>query len=331
MSALSKLVEVVAAGIGGLVGPWQSRRQAKAASANIETIAGALQQVQHLPLNIEFKDQHVQIVKQSDSFCAELGAVPTASLGERALARLTLQEQKRHLNLEHIVSEAAEELADDEDVSADPLDADWIARFFRIAEDISTEQMQSLWGRILAGEVKQPGSFALRTLDVLRIITKDAAEVFARFAEHRTGFDDTSSVIVIDSGNHWGFIERVLGITYGESLLLRELDLLVASDQLGITMTLIPDKKRLVYLGDRGLLLTSERDEEIQLPELAVVSFTTAGHQLAQLIPPKPNQEYIRKVASLLKCDGVFFETCVPGAKRSDGGVHLSQRQPLAV
>ena len=37
--------------------------------------------------------------------------------------------------------------------------------FFNIAEDISSDDMQALWGRIFAGKIKQPKSHSLRTLD----------------------------------------------------------------------------------------------------------------------------------------------------------------------
>ena len=33
---------------------------------------------------------------------------------------------------------------------------------------MSSEELQTLWGRTLAGEIKSPGSYSLRTLDFLK-------------------------------------------------------------------------------------------------------------------------------------------------------------------
>lgn len=57
-------------------------------------------------------------------------------------------------------------------------DFDWYMRFFDGVGNISNESMQSLWARILSGEVSQPGSFSLRALETLRNMTQREAEVF---------------------------------------------------------------------------------------------------------------------------------------------------------
>ena len=40
-------------------------------------------------------------------------------------------------------------------------DFDWFVRFFEASGNISNEQMQELWARVLAGEVNTPGTFFL--------------------------------------------------------------------------------------------------------------------------------------------------------------------------
>jgi hypothetical protein len=57
-------------------------------------------------------------------------------------------------------------------------DADWVARFFGVVQDVSAEEMQALWGKILAGEIRHPGRLSLRTLDILRNLTTAEAKVF---------------------------------------------------------------------------------------------------------------------------------------------------------
>ena len=51
-------------------------------------------------------------------------------------------------------------------------------RFFNSIQDIGNEDMQTLWGKILAGEIKNPNTFTLRSLDTLSKITKGEAMLF---------------------------------------------------------------------------------------------------------------------------------------------------------
>lgn len=57
-------------------------------------------------------------------------------------------------------------------------DDDWMNTFMRFAEDASSEQLQDLFGRILAGQVVRPGSFALATLRAVAELDQSVAEDF---------------------------------------------------------------------------------------------------------------------------------------------------------
>lgn len=60
-----------------------------------------------------------------------------------------------------------------------PPDTDWMNKFTRYAEDASSEQLQDLFARILAGEVVRPGSFAPATLRAVAELDKATAEDFS--------------------------------------------------------------------------------------------------------------------------------------------------------
>jgi len=85
-------------------------------------------------------------------------------------------------NIESITQKAALNLEGEPTVSEEPVNQDWTTRFFDYAEDISNIEMQELWGKILAGEIKQPKSYSLRTLDIIRNLSEDEARVFMKFA-----------------------------------------------------------------------------------------------------------------------------------------------------
>lgn len=69
-------------------------------------------------------------------------------------------------NRVQVAQRAAEHAAETETngAQAAPPDDDWMNAFMRLAEDASSEQLQDLFGRILAGQVVRPGSFSLATL-----------------------------------------------------------------------------------------------------------------------------------------------------------------------
>lgn len=59
------------------------------------------------------------------------------------------------------------------------LDEDWINNFIRISEDASSERLQKVLGKLLAGEIINPGRFSKSTLRIISELTKETIEDFA--------------------------------------------------------------------------------------------------------------------------------------------------------
>jgi len=64
-----------------------------------------------------------------------------------------------------------------------PFNIDWFIRFYESAGNISDDDMQNLWARLLAGEVSSPGKFSLRAMDTLRNMSKEEAECLMEMAK----------------------------------------------------------------------------------------------------------------------------------------------------
>lgn len=60
----------------------------------------------------------------------------------------------------------------------------WMNRFLKYAGDMRDEDVLQLWGKILAGEIKNPGSFSLKTLDILYCLDQKYAKAFIKFAPY---------------------------------------------------------------------------------------------------------------------------------------------------
>lgn len=69
----------------------------------------------------------------------------------------------------------------------DNIDEDWMNQFVRFAEDASSEQLQQVWGRVLAGEIHKPGSFSRHTLRFIAELDKETAENCEFVGRHVVG------------------------------------------------------------------------------------------------------------------------------------------------
>ena len=104
------------------------------------------------------------------------GEMEVANLRQRAVARLTNVETRRQANIESVVKIAADSMP--EECSPDPVDQDWMANFVDGCKDVGNEEVQELWGKLLAGEVAEPGSFSRRGLNSLKLMSSFDAGLF---------------------------------------------------------------------------------------------------------------------------------------------------------
>lgn len=114
--------------------------------------------------------------------------------GQEKVAQYVLARNIQKLeNVEEIVSKAKKQFAPDEQVSEEPVEKDWMSRFLDIAEEISDKDLQDIWGRILAGEIKKPKSYSLRTLEVMRNMSKEEASLVMKASTFQVALDLVST------------------------------------------------------------------------------------------------------------------------------------------
>jgi hypothetical protein len=108
---------------------------------------------------------------------AELALSKNEIPKEVALAYLEAETQIKFSNRVKVLEEATKQLTFDppQQDAKDAVDDDWLNMFARIAAEKSSEELQSLFGKILAGEIREPGAINLRTLNVVSTITRNEA------------------------------------------------------------------------------------------------------------------------------------------------------------
>ena len=291
--AVEKLLDYLASGTGAIAGPllapWRASREGKsrviAAQADAE-----VRQIQAAG-----EGSALQLIAEAQADARryvvprEMEAGGRIRIGPDDIRQwIEFQARKRVANVKSIADHAAEQLGEMEVRDHDP-DPDWAARFFDIAQDVSSEDLQKLWARILAGEVETPGRTSLRTLSILKNVSQSEAKQFEALMRYRIGnfiFTDGCRAV---SGNRFGAAMVHLahvGLLYsgwGPSPVVR-------LDQNGAW------SKR-----HNGHVLTVEGPPGSELNvSMDMVLLTASGQELAELCEHQPDLDYLAHFAGFL-------------------------------
>jgi hypothetical protein len=184
VTGVTKLADYAASGIGSVAGPmlaaWKARREANA------KLIVARGEVEAQRILAEGQAQTMQIIAHAQADARATLVSPDATVqgqlefGAAVNQRIQFQEEKRQSNIVAVIGQAAQELGDRE-VQDHEVDHDWTARFFSDVQDVSSEELQLLWAKVLAAEVERPGSTSTKTLSILKDMSKRIAHVFSWF------------------------------------------------------------------------------------------------------------------------------------------------------
>ena len=214
-------------------------------------------------------------------------AESNAVLLDRQLAR----EAKRQNNIKDVAEIAAKELATRPMVSKEEVYTDWITKFINIAEDVSDDELKIIWGKILAGEVRTPGSYSLRTLETLKNLSRKEAELFTRACNLACGYKDHVLINERHESN-FGF-----GMTFDEVSTLMEAGLLSSSFETNESFTVENGTFAIVYQ-DHVLIITPQNTHEANA---CVLLFTTAANEIYSIVSKTFDMDNVKYIASYFK------------------------------
>lgn len=107
-----------------------------------------------------------------------------------------------------------EEISDDVEISQD-----FINRWRNEAKLISSDELQSIFGGILASEMNHPGNISLRTLDIVKNLSKEEAEHFLLASKSilwgKFIYDTPDRHIIYAQLNDTGLLRKNSVINYG--------------------------------------------------------------------------------------------------------------------
>jgi hypothetical protein len=287
-----KLADVVGTGLTTLPDPVQTgfwRAAGRLVGGMLATPAALLRRPAQ---KIEDKTEAQSIVTRRIAEAAAERAAADPGIVERAMESLVRDEFRKQENKENVVKAAASVL-DEEPAPETPkpdtektIEEDWLNVFARYAEDASSEKMQKLWGRVLAGEVRSPGSFSLSTIRFLSELDPPIAQAFESVASFIVGdtifySDDRRSGHVFQT---FMALESAGLISLGAGFLKRNATL---------------NASGAAHIGGSHLCLqvTGEPGTKIEVP---VVVLTRLGREVSTLLPKYDEQPEMKAIAKYL-------------------------------
>ena len=275
-----KLLDMVGGAIGMLYEPKHKRKMADATAYEINAIGEAMRSAADLPI---VYDQNGVVISSEDF----------ARLMQRAGTRLALQETIKQHNIESVVDNAYEILEKEEVCSEEPVEQGWINRFFDSVADISDEDLQKLWGKVLAGEIKQPKSYSLRTLETLKNLSKHEATLFQKIAPFvlREG---NNHFIVSNNG-----ILKKHDLNYHEILQLDECGLINSGISVSLQISLSNTEESQIFNKCKMIALEG-LSSSVTKVYVGDYGLTRAGIEILSLIDFIPDDSIVDDVFDLI-------------------------------
>lgn len=342
--ALIRLIELLEKAGGGLLGPWQTRREARARAEARRVERLVLQQTEHdiqemragrKRLNqdgrlIDVQPDRPRLLEAPEA----VGPVQDREvqqhlfevISKEASSAMHAENMQIAINLKKIAlfaEEEAERIDGQEgqsfsDTRGDgEVDQDWFAKWRAGAEDVSKEEMQRLWAKLLAGEVAAPGTYSHHTINFLSRMSASDASLLAKIAPYvsqgriikvRDGFFEEKSVSFENLLylNDLGLINGVVGpsgLSYN----------IVLQEQNG-------QRFAILVIKNTGIVMYFEPQSALEKISFEVITITQVGREVLSLADFPEDDEYIMEIAN---------KSIKKGASRVERGTLNSDRRQL--
>lgn len=238
-----------------------------------------------------YRPRQIERVAQAEARADIIRAEAQIEITEtqrRGLQRLAYEEGRRQENIESITAKAAGQIGDN--AQPDDLDNDWITDFFDKCRNVSDEEMQALWARILADEATNPGKFSKRTIALTSTLDKADANLFTKLMTFSWSIGGLVPLVFNSKEN----IYNKHGINFESLMHLSEAGLITFNDVAGYQRMGYSKEIALYYYGKYiGLILPKDKDNVI---DTGKVLLTSTGIELASICNSKPDDEFLEYV-----------------------------------
>jgi len=255
----------------------------------------------------------IQRLDTDDDFAARafethFSKIARAQANKDGVVRAALSDLRR--------SPIADSQADD---GVDTLSSEFLDRLETYAEGASSEELRERWGRVLASELRKPGTFGRKVLRVTDELSAETAKVFEQLCSYRVGhrvfypimpeeLSFAEKIMLISAGlmvdplerGHVGFFVEV-DLTAGNFWMLR-----IGNEAVGIR------KGAAITYAPGSILMDSAGT-----PAVRVFILSDAGAALASILEDNTDrvrEEVFGRIKEMVPSDDlVFFTTAEDG------------------
>lgn len=288
-----KLLSTIEKAFGAAYRPLGLRREADAEAYRIGAVEAA---------KLKARTREMIELAKTEKETGFISLEGRMDLEERLQARLKHQSLQEQTNIDSVVAGATNQVPPNP--TSEEVDPDWLRGFFEHARNVSNEQMQVLWSRVLALEVGIPGTFSPKALDVLRKMTRREASAFQKACRLASSFSEDRPRTSIYRGatrDAWFQFSldtaldlHGLGLPYLDQVNLSQIGLLYEKHL--ISGKFERNEEVQIYFASTRLRLKAKRSDVM----LQNYSLTPIGGELAALISPDEDAAYITALTSRL-------------------------------
>ncbi len=296
---LDRLWETACRGIAGLAAPWQIRRTGQA-RINVERTRSLVRAQTELDVDALRSGRALLADDGKTLVEGPLDSNPAQEAVRIAERSVVADEMRSQVNVAKALLIAEAELHDDPQEPPDKqVDDDWFFRWRKLAGDVSSEELQSIWGKILAGEIKSPGSFSLRTLDFMKSISIDDASMIEKLA----GLVINGECLVHGIGKNTSVAHPVLEVRF--LLHMKEIGV-IDTFQLGVDSLIRSRRSDRFdnYMRSYTRVLLVQHEDPGKTITLKIYPLTRLGSEIIGIGSFTPDERYLRQIGELIKRAG---------------------------
>jgi hypothetical protein len=258
----------------------------------------------------------IKIIQTQGDKISEQLSVPIEYV-QKASDKFAAKVIKEQLNLDQIGLNAANDLKNDDfkninGKEIDEISDDWLNEFENYAKLKSSEDMRLIFGKLLSGEIKSPGTFSIRTIRLISQLDNKAASLFQLLCSQSISMYLGESIIfdarvVSLDGNAGSNSISKYGLSFDNLNILQEYGLIIsdynswmnyapciANEKMEISATLCYGNK---HYG----LIPTDKEKFDKTVKLNGVALTKAGKELLKIIPLEESPSYRKDFEEFLE------------------------------
>jgi hypothetical protein len=211
-----------------------------------------------------------------------------------------LQQLERTLNLRQIAIYADDVIEESKTEQVDKngdktVDPDWFTKWRNNAQDASSDELRRLWAKILAGEMNEPGTFSVSTLELINRMSKPDAQLIEKISGYVV---DRSALYRQENFEPY----KNDNISLSNFLELETLGFISGSDgMLTYSWGTIRDGKYVYPLNFHQFVLLLERDNPEGKVTINVSPLTRAGKEILSLISTQSKVDFVEELGKVIK------------------------------